>query len=64
MGLGKRLVDMNILYMILPVIILMALLGVACLVWAIRSGQFEDMEGPKYRIFFDDEDDQDAGEER
>ena len=34
----------------------MALLGVACLVWAVKNGQFEDMEGPKYRIFFDDDD--------
>ena len=49
---------MEILYLILPVIILLALVGVACLIWAIRSGQFEDMEGPKYRIFFDDEDDE------
>jgi len=24
--------------------------------WATRSGQFEDMEGPKYRMLDDDED--------
>jgi cbb3-type cytochrome oxidase maturation protein len=46
---------MDIIYLIFPVIILIGLLGVACLVWAIRSGQFEDMEGPKHRIFFEDD---------
>lgn len=51
---------MSILYLIFPVIIIMALLGVACLVWAVKNGQFEDMEGPKYRIFFDDDDDDDG----
>ncbi|MCK4847194.1 MAG: cbb3-type cytochrome oxidase assembly protein CcoS [Deltaproteobacteria bacterium] len=55
---------MEILYLILPVIILLALVGVACLVWAIRSGQFEDMEGPKYRIFFDEEDDESERDDR
>ena len=57
---------MEILYLILPVIIIMALLGVVCLVWAIRSGQFEDMEGPKHRIFFDDDgdDNDDGGDDR
>jgi cbb3-type cytochrome oxidase maturation protein len=24
--------------------------------WAVKSGQFDDMEGPKYRIFDDDDD--------
>ncbi len=27
--------------------------------WAVKSGQFDDMEGPKYRIL-DDDDEQDA----
>jgi len=26
-------------------------------VWAVRSGQFEDPEGPKHRMLDDDEDD-------
>jgi cbb3-type cytochrome oxidase maturation protein len=25
--------------------------------WAVKSGQFDDMEGPKYRIFDDDDGD-------
>lgn len=54
---------MSILYLIFPVIIIMALLGVVCLVWAVKNGQFEDMEGPKYRIFFDDDDDGYGGDD-
>ena len=26
-------------------------------IWAVKSGQFDDMEGPKYRIFDEDDDD-------
>lgn len=26
--------------------------------WAVKSGQFEDIEGPKYRILDDDEEDE------
>lgn len=25
-------------------------------IWSVKSGQFEDIEGPKYRILDDDED--------
>jgi cbb3-type cytochrome oxidase maturation protein len=25
-------------------------------IWAVKSGQFDDMEGPKYRIFDEDDD--------
>lgn len=39
------------------------MLGIAAwflFLWAVNSGQFDDMEGPKYRIF-DDDDKGDAG---
>ena len=32
------------------------IVAVAGLVWAIRSGQFDDMEGPAHRILMDDDD--------
>lgn len=35
------------------VMIIIAALGIF---WAIRSGQFEDMEGPAQRILMDDDD--------
>ena len=41
-------------------IILTLLMGIgawALFMWAVKSGQFDDIEGPKYRIFDDDDDD-------
>ena len=41
-------------------IILSLVLGVLAwfvFVWGVKSGQFDDIEGPKYRIFDDDDDD-------
>ncbi|MGD8812002.1 MAG: cbb3-type cytochrome oxidase assembly protein CcoS [Thioalkalispiraceae bacterium] len=36
----------------------MVLLGVAIwgFLWAVRSGQFDDLEGPAHRILMDDDD--------
>ncbi|VAV83387.1 Type cbb3 cytochrome oxidase biogenesis protein CcoS, involved in heme b insertion [hydrothermal vent metagenome] len=47
---------MEMLYIMIPAAILLGLGGLAALIWSIKSGQFEDMEGPKYRIFFEDDD--------
>lgn len=47
---------MNILYLLIP--LGLVLLGVAiwAFMWAVRSGQFDDMEGPAHRILMDDDD--------
>lgn len=36
----------------------LVLLGVAiwAFIWAVKSGQFDDMEGPAHRILMDDDD--------
>lgn len=41
---------MEMTYVIILGAIYLGLVGLAFLVWAIKTGQFEDMEGPKYRI--------------
>ncbi|MBF0183574.1 MAG: cbb3-type cytochrome oxidase assembly protein CcoS [Magnetococcales bacterium] len=46
---------MEILYMLVPLAILLGLTGLVALIWAIRHGQFEDMEGPAHRILFEDD---------
>jgi cbb3-type cytochrome oxidase maturation protein len=47
---------MEVLYLLIPIaLLLVVIIGVA-LFWAIRSGQYEDMEGPAYRILMDDDD--------
>lgn len=46
---------MEALFIMLPAAIFLGGLGVVFFIWSVRSGQFEDMEGPKYRILFDDD---------
>jgi len=47
---------MDVLFLLIPIaLILVVIIGWA-LFWAIRSGQFEDMEGPAHRILMDEED--------
>lgn len=47
---------MNILFLLIP--LAMVFLGIAiwAFLWAVRSGQFDDMEGPAHRILMDDDD--------
>ena len=47
---------MTILFLLIP--LGMIFLGVAIwgFLWAVRSGQFDDMEGPAHRILMDDDD--------
>jgi len=47
---------LEILYLLVPIAALLAILIAAAFVWAIRSGQFEDLEGPAHRILMDDDD--------
>jgi len=47
---------MEILYLLVPIAALLAVLIAVAFVWAIRSGQFEDLEGPAHRILMDDDD--------
>jgi cbb3-type cytochrome oxidase maturation protein len=45
---------MSALYLLIPVSVLLAAVFVALCLAAIRRGQFDDMESPKWRILFDD----------
>ena len=47
--------DMNILYLLIPLALL--LLGVAVWVffWAVGSGQFDDLDTPAMRVIMDDD---------
>jgi len=47
----------EILYLLIPVSILLLVVAVAAFVWAVKNGQFEDLEGPAYRIIMDDDND-------
>ena len=47
---------MNILYLLIPISLMFVGGGIAVFIWAIRTGQFEDLEGPAFRILMDDDD--------
>ena len=46
---------MNVLYFLVPLALLLATAGVAAFMWAVRNGQFDDVETPAIRILLDDE---------
>lgn len=47
---------MDILYLLIPLAIIIMIVAVAAFMWAVRSGQYEDLEGPAHRILMDDDD--------
>ena len=47
---------MNGLMILLPIALGLGLLGLMAFFWALRRGQFEDLDGAANRILFDEED--------
>jgi len=47
---------MSVLVYLIPIALLLGLIGLCAFLWALRSGQFEDLDGAAERILFDDED--------
>ena len=41
---------------LIPVALLLGLTGLGAFFWAMKAGQFEDMDGAALRILIDDED--------
>ncbi|MCE5181262.1 MAG: cbb3-type cytochrome oxidase assembly protein CcoS [Betaproteobacteria bacterium] len=46
----------QILFFLLGMAVVMVIIAGAGIFWAIKSGQFDDMEGPAQRILMDDDD--------
>ena len=47
---------MDILYLLIPISLIIVAIAIGVFMWAIRSGQYEDLEGPAHRILMDDDD--------
>ncbi len=54
---------MTVLLYLIPAALLLGLIGLVAFLWAMRSGQFDDLDGAAYRILFD-EDEDGAGPDR
>ncbi|TDO09816.1 MULTISPECIES: cbb3-type cytochrome oxidase assembly protein CcoS [Halomonas] len=55
---------MSILYLLIPLSLTLLGLAVWAFFWAVKHDQFEDLEGPAYRILFDEDENDRPKEER
>jgi cbb3-type cytochrome oxidase maturation protein len=46
---------MEVLYLLVPLAVVLAGVIVWAFFWAVRSNQFEDLEGPAHRILMDED---------
>lgn len=46
---------MTIIYYLIPLSIVLLVVAVGAFFWAVRSGQFDDMDTPQWRILLDDD---------
>ncbi len=47
---------MDVLVYLIPAALFLGFIGLGAFLWAIKTGQFEDMDGAAMRILIDDED--------
>lgn len=46
---------MQIVIILIPLVLIVVALGVILFSWAVKSGQYDDLEGPAHRILYDDD---------
>jgi len=47
---------MEILFVLIPLAIVLMVVAVVFFLWTVKSGQYDDLEGPAHRILMDDDD--------
>jgi len=47
---------MEIIYLLIPITLILAGIIVWIFMWAVKTDQFEDLEGPAHRIIMEDDD--------
>lgn len=47
---------MEILFVLIPLAIVLMIVAIVFFLWTVKSGQYDDMEGPAHRILMDDDD--------
>ncbi|OHC61503.1 MAG: cytochrome oxidase maturation protein, cbb3-type [Rhodocyclales bacterium GWA2_65_19] len=46
---------MDILYLLIPLSLVLVFVIAGFFWWSLKSGQYEDLEGPGYRVLMDDD---------
>lgn len=46
---------MDVLVYLIPIALFLGAVGLAAFLWALRSGQFDDLDGAAERILYDDD---------
>jgi cbb3-type cytochrome oxidase maturation protein len=46
---------MDILYLLIPISLIFVAVVAWVFIWSVKSGQYDDMEGPAHRILMDDD---------
>ena len=52
---------MSVIYVLVPVAGLLAAAAVAAFIWAVRRGQFDDLDTPAVRVAHEEEDTREDG---
>ncbi|MGF1548051.1 MAG: cbb3-type cytochrome oxidase assembly protein CcoS [Thiotrichales bacterium] len=47
---------MEVLYLLIPLAVILVGVAIAFFVYTVKSGQYDDLEGPGHRILMDDDD--------
>ena len=47
---------MEILYLLIPVSVILVFVIGGAFWWSVKNGQYDDLEGPGYRVLMDDDD--------
>lgn len=55
---------MKIVMVLVPLMLILVAIGIALFSWAVRNGQYDDLDGPAHRILYDDDEDRIPAEAR
>ncbi|HRJ52947.1 MAG TPA: cbb3-type cytochrome oxidase assembly protein CcoS [Candidatus Thiothrix moscowensis] len=47
---------MDALYLLIPIAVVVMIVVVVAFIYTVKSGQYDDLEGPAHRILMDDDD--------
>lgn len=48
---------MQIVMILVPLMLMLVALGIVLFSWAVKNGQYDDLDGPAHRILYDDDKD-------